>query len=60
MVIDCHYHLEERMLGVPQMIARMDAAGIDIDSEVRTRTFFATSADAGAAQRTDRPTTARR
>src|SRR5512143_689777 len=29
MVIDCHYHLEERMLGVPQMIARMDAAGID-------------------------------
>ncbi len=27
-VIDCHYHLEERLLTVDQMIARMDAAGI--------------------------------
>jgi uncharacterized protein len=28
MVIDCHYHLEERYLTVDQMISRMDAAGI--------------------------------
>jgi uncharacterized protein len=28
MVIDCHYHLEERFLTVDQMIKRMDAAGI--------------------------------
>ncbi len=27
-VIDCHYHLEERLLTIDQMIARMDAAGI--------------------------------
>jgi uncharacterized protein len=29
MVIDCHYHLDERILSVEQMVARMDAAGID-------------------------------
>lgn len=29
MIIDCHYHLEERLLTVDQMIERMDAAGID-------------------------------
>jgi uncharacterized protein len=29
MVIDCHYHLEDRMLTVEQLIARMNAAGID-------------------------------
>ncbi len=28
-VIDCHYHLEERLLTVDEMIARMDAVGID-------------------------------
>ncbi len=28
LVIDCHYHLEERYLTVDQMIKRMDAAGI--------------------------------
>ena len=29
LVIDCHYHLEERYLSVDQMIARMDAVGIN-------------------------------
>jgi predicted TIM-barrel fold metal-dependent hydrolase len=28
-IIDCHAHLEERMLDVPTMIARLDRAGID-------------------------------
>jgi len=28
-VIDCHYHLEERLLPLDRMLARMDAAGID-------------------------------
>jgi uncharacterized protein len=27
--IDCHYHLEERLLTVNEMIERMDAAGVD-------------------------------
>ncbi len=29
MVIDCHYHLEERLLPLDKMLARMDAAGVD-------------------------------
>lgn len=29
MVIDCHYHLDERMLGTDDLIARMDRAGVD-------------------------------
>ncbi len=29
MVIDCHYHLEERFLTIEEMIRRMDACGID-------------------------------
>jgi predicted TIM-barrel fold metal-dependent hydrolase len=29
MVIDCHYHHEERMLKVEDLIARMDGAGVD-------------------------------
>lgn len=29
MVIDCHYHLDERYLTVEEMISRMDASGID-------------------------------
>ncbi len=29
MVIDCHYHLEERMLPTNQMLTRMDAVGVD-------------------------------
>lgn len=29
MIIDCHAHFEPRMLGVEQVLARMDAAGID-------------------------------
>jgi uncharacterized protein len=28
-VIDCHYHLDERLLTVNEMISRMDACGID-------------------------------
>ena len=38
MVIDCHYHLEERMLPVEQMAARMDAAGIDRAALMATMT----------------------
>lgn len=29
MIIDCHYHLDERYLPVDEMIRRMDASGID-------------------------------
>jgi len=29
MVIDCHYHLEQRLLPLDKMLARMDAAGVD-------------------------------
>ncbi len=29
MVIDCHYHHDERMLKVEDLIARMDEAGVD-------------------------------
>jgi uncharacterized protein len=28
-IIDCHYHLDERLLSVNEMISRMDACGID-------------------------------
>ncbi len=29
MVVDCHYHLEERVLSKPELIAEMDRAGIE-------------------------------
>lgn len=29
MVIDCHYHLDERYMSIDEMIRRMDSAGID-------------------------------
>ncbi|HRZ25790.1 MAG TPA: amidohydrolase family protein [Spirochaetota bacterium] len=29
MIIDCHYHLEERILTVPDLIGKMDESGID-------------------------------
>lgn len=38
MVIDCHYHLEERLLPVDQMIARMNQAGIDRVALIATMT----------------------
>ncbi len=29
MIIDCHYHLDERLLKMDELISRMDAAGVD-------------------------------
>lgn len=29
MIIDCHFHLEERLLSIDQMLRKMDACGID-------------------------------
>ena len=29
MVIDCHYHLEERVMNIQELLAEMDRAGID-------------------------------
>ncbi len=29
MIIDSHYHLDERMLGIEALIARVDAARVD-------------------------------
>ena len=29
MIIDCHYHLDERLLKTDELISRMDASGVD-------------------------------
>ncbi|MGB9735316.1 MAG: amidohydrolase family protein [bacterium] len=29
MIIDCHYHLDERLLKIEELISRMDASGVD-------------------------------
>jgi len=29
MVIDCHYHLEERLLTVNELLQKMDQSGVD-------------------------------
>jgi len=29
MVVDCHYHLDQRLLTVDQLLKKMDACGVD-------------------------------
>jgi hypothetical protein len=29
MIIDCHYHLDERLLGREELLQRMDEAGVE-------------------------------